>query len=100
VSLNRCEQLLYEYVEKHPEERQYWLHKVQRLAAGSETQHVAANKLDAELWYYLQERAAVVPALKPYAGAKRTSMKNLAEYLLRSWAPPKPKPRPSLPIGD
>jgi len=94
VSLNRCEQLLFEYVEKHPEERQYWMHKVRGTAGASDSSHVAAERLDTELWRYFLERAAVVPILKQFArdqGLARTSMRNLAEYLLRLWAPPKPK---------
>lgn len=99
VSLNRCEQLLFDYVEKHPEERQYWLHKVRGTATASDSTHLAAERLDAELWRYFLERAAVVPNLKQFArdqGVKRTSMRNLAEYLLRLWGPPKQKkPTPS-----
>jgi hypothetical protein len=92
VSLNRCEQLLYDYVEKHPEERQYWIHKVRSLAQLSQDKHVIAERAELELWRYFQERAAVVPVLKEFArtqGSGRTSMRNLAEYLLRMWAPPK-----------
>ena len=94
VSLNRCEQLLFEYMEKHPEERQYWVDKVRAAAAASADTHVASARLDAELWRYYLERAAVVPVLKQFArdhGVARTSMRNLAEYLLRLWAPPKPR---------
>lgn len=93
VSLNRCEQLLLEYVERSGEERQYCIHKVQSLAK-SFSPHLAAERLDGELWRYFLERASVVPALREFIkveGAARTSMRNLAEYLLHLWAPARPK---------
>lgn len=94
VSLNPCEQLLYDYVEKHPEERQYWMHKVRGTAELCASPYTAAERLDIDLWAYFKERAAVVPVFKEFAarqGLARTSMRNLAEYLLRLWAPPKKK---------
>lgn len=93
MSLNRCEQLLLEYVERNRDERQYCIHKVQRLATLNPSPHVAAERLDGELWGYYVERARVVPALREVAGIDgmtRTSMRNLAEYLLHLWAPQKP----------
>ena len=94
VSLNRCEQLLFDYLEKHPEERQYWMHKVRQAADLCADPHAASLRLDTDLWFYFRERAAIVPVLKDFArsqGQERTSMRNLAEYLLRLWAPQKPK---------
>lgn len=98
MSLNRTEQRLFDYMLKHAEERQYWQHKVQRIAAGEPDRHAAAHRLDAELWHYHRERIGVVPELRDAAGREgtaRTSLKNLAEYLLRLWAPPPPKRPPS-----
>ncbi len=91
VSLNRCEQALFEYVEKHPEERQFWLNKVQGLTPSS-SMHLAADRLEIDLWRYFLERASVVPALRDFVrhhGSQRTSMRNLAEYWIRLWASPK-----------
>ena len=101
MSLNRTEQRLFDYVQRHAEERQYWQTKVQSIAAGEGDRHAAATRLDAELWYYHRERSGVVPELRDAAhreGFARTSMKNLAEYLLRLWAPPPPK-KPAPPGG-
>lgn len=98
VSLNRCEQLLFDYIGKHPEERQFWLHKVQAVAKARASEGDTAERLELELWSYFKERASVVPALKEFArtqGLARTSMRNLAEYLMRLWAPERPKrPKP------
>ena len=95
VSLNRTEQMLYAYVLKRPEERQYWREKVRALAAGLDGASGTVSKLDAELWRYYLERSAVEPAFKADIrayGARKTSMKNLAEYLVRLWTDPKPRP--------
>ncbi len=98
VSLNRLEQSLFDYVQKHPEERHHWLQKVRAVSARATDPHAASLQLDAELWYYLSERAAVVAelrqALQP-TPARRISLRNLAEHLIRLWAPPRAKPKPS-----
>ena len=97
VSLNRNEQHLFDYVGKHPEERQYWLHKVRANAAGCTNDQEAAAVLEGELWSYFVERSQVVPILVEIAkreGLRRTSMRNLAEHLLRLWAPPRAKRQP------
>jgi hypothetical protein len=94
VSLNRSEQSLLDYVEKHSEERQYWLHKVRADAAGCTNDHEAATVLEPELWRYYVERSQVVPIFIEHAqreGLRRTSMRNLAEYLIRLWAAPRAK---------
>lgn len=94
VSLNRYEQELFNYAEKHPEERQYWMHKVRSMGQLWSDPHLTAERLEKDLWRYFLERAAVVPELKDfvrYQGVNRTSMRNLAEYFLRMWGPPRPK---------
>ena len=95
MSLNRSEQLLWDYVEKHPDERQFWMHKVRQVTDLCADPYQASQRLDAELWAYFQERATVVPALKEFArpesGSPRVSMRNLAEYVMRLWIAPKPK---------
>ncbi len=100
MSLNRLEQNLYDYVQKHPDERHHWMQKVRNLSARSPDPHTASLQLDADLWYYLSERASVIPelrqALQPNP-ARRVSLRNLAEYLLRLWAPPRAKPKPPAP---
>lgn len=97
MSLNRNEQRVFDYLQSHAEERQYWHTKVQKLAASVPDVHEAARQLEGELWRYYQERSAVAREFKEAAqreGTQRTSMKNLAEYLLRLWVAPKPKPKP------
>ena len=97
MSLNRCEQRVFDYFQNHQGERQFWQEKVQttcRLAADT---HAAAARLDGELWRYYIERSAVAEPFKEAArleGLQRTSMKNLAELLLRLWTEPKPKQKP------
>ena len=63
-----------------------------RAAAGDP--HAAAMRLETELSYYLRERSGVVTKLKdlePREGAGRTSLRNLAEHLLRLWVAQRPK---------
>ena len=98
MSLNRAEQRLFDYIQGNPEERQYWQTKVQTIAAGAGDIHAAASGLKSELWRYHEERSAVVPAFGDPAvrgTGGRTSMKNLAEHLLRLWVAPRPKTPPA-----
>jgi hypothetical protein len=97
MSLNRCEQALFDYVRGHPEERQYLQHKVQTMVSASPEVSTAVARMDSELWRYYVERSAVIPALREAlgpAGPRRTSMKNLAELLVRLWTEPKPRNKP------
>lgn len=94
MSLNRCEQRVFDYVQKHPEERHHWQGKFQAAAKVAGDDHLAAARLEPELWRYYEERSAVVASFKEAAkheGLRRTSMKNLAELLLRLWVEPRPK---------
>lgn len=94
MSLNRSEQMVFDYLQTHPEERQYWVEKVQRTSAAHRDEHAAAFELGGELWRYYEERSAVVSPFREDAarhGGHRMSMRNLAEYLLRLWAPPRRK---------
>lgn len=94
MSLNRSEQTLHDYIKRHPEERQYIHDKVRTLASTAADAAGAVARIDSELWRYYEERSAVVPLFKEAArvlGLRRTSMKNLAELLVRLWVEPKPK---------
>ena len=94
MSLNRCEQRVFDYLQRHPEERHYWQGKFQSVAKASADDHVAAMRLEPELWRYYEERSAVAAPFKEAArheGLGRTSMRNLAELLLRLWTEPRPK---------
>lgn len=97
MSLNRSEQRVYDYWQSHRDERQFWQEKVRACAKSSADDHVAAAWLDGELWRYYQERSAVAAPFKEavvHEGLKRTSMKNLAELVLRLWVEPRPKKKP------
>jgi hypothetical protein len=103
MSLNRSEQLLYDYVQGRQEERQYWYDKVQSIVRASMELPDAVARIDADLWRYYLERSEVAPefiaAVKAW-GNKRTSMKNLAEYLVRLWTEPRPKKSQNSQLGD
>lgn len=97
MSLNRYEQRVFDYWQSHRDERQFWQEKVRAFAKSSADDHVAAARLDGELWRYYQERSAVAAPFKEavrHEGLKRTSMKNLAELILRLWVEPRPKKKP------
>jgi hypothetical protein len=94
MSLNRCEQRIFEYWQGHATERQFWQEKVRGLAKETGDDFVAASKLDRELWRYYEERSGMVAVFREavkHEGLQRTSMKNLAELVLRLWVEPRPK---------
>jgi hypothetical protein len=94
MSLNRSEQRVFDYLQSHLEERHYWQGKFQRLSKTADDERVAIEQLESELWRYYLERSEVVSPFKEAAaveGLTRTSMKNLAELLMRLWTEPKPK---------
>jgi len=94
MSLNASEQMVFDYVQRHPDERHYWVQKVQNTCAQAIDHHEAARLLDADLWRYFEERSGVASPFKDLAarqGLRKTSMRNLAEYLVRLWVAPKPK---------
>lgn len=97
MSLNRTEQMVYDYLHSQPDERRHWEGLVKREAARAGADpHAAAFALEGELWRYYVERAGVAEPFRSTArreGLARTSMRNLAELLLRLWAPAAPKAR-------
>jgi hypothetical protein len=98
MSLNRLEQLTADYLEGHPDERQHWQAKVRTLGANEADPHDVAVRLERELWAYVVERSGVAApfrAFAAHAGLKRTSLRNLAELMIRQWLPPKPKKQAS-----
>lgn len=103
MSLNRCEQRVFDYLQRHPEERHYWQGKFQAAAKAAADDHVAAAKLEPELWRYYEERSAVAAPFREavrHEGLQRTSMRNLAELLIRLWTEPRPKKRPATEGGS
>jgi hypothetical protein len=96
MSLNRSEQLVFDYLQTHPEERQHWREKVLAVERREPDPHAAAASLERELWRYYQERSQVAPAFRGHGlseTTQRVSLRNLAEYLLRLWVPLRPKRR-------
>jgi hypothetical protein len=96
VSLNRSEQRIFDYLQSQVDERHFWVGKVQKTLRdlGGDTD-AAVRRLENDLWSYYLERSAVAHPFREAAkteGLHRTSMKNLAELLLRLWVEPKPKP--------
>ena len=97
MSLNRFEQLVFDYLRGHADERQYWQDKVRRIVTQAESVHQAAAQLDGEFWRYFEERSGSVPTFKAMMSPpapKRVSMTNLSELLIRLWTEPGPaRPR-------
>jgi hypothetical protein len=99
MSLNRTEQMIHDYLLSRTEELRYWQDRVRREAKQSEDPHAAAASLERGLWAYYEERAAVAEPFRSVVrreGLRRTSLRNLAELLLRLWAPP-PAPKNAAP---
>jgi hypothetical protein len=99
MSLNASEQMIFDYMQGHPDERHYWLQKVQKTSAQCVDHYEAARQLEMDLWRYFEERSAVASPFKEVArreGIRRTSMRNLAEYLVRLWVQPRPKKNKSV----
>jgi hypothetical protein len=99
MSLNRSEQRVFDYFQSQVDERQFWIGKVQKTARelGGKPEG-AVRVLENDLWSYYVERSAVARPFREAAqieGLQRTSMKNLAELLLRLWVEPQPKPKKS-----
>lgn len=68
--------------------------KVQTVCRAEVDDHAAVARLEPALWQYYQERSAVAQPFKDavrHEGLARTSMKNLAELLVRLWTEPRPK---------
>ncbi|HTJ79174.1 MAG TPA: hypothetical protein VL357_09275 [Rariglobus sp.] len=94
MSLNRAEQMVFDYVQQHPDEKRHWHDKVSAISGRATDPHSASIALEEELWRYYEERSAVVSPFREIAqreGLRRISLRNLAEYLLRVWAPVKAK---------
>lgn len=95
MSLNRSEQRIFDYFQSQVDERHFWIGKVQKtLRQVGNSSEEAARVLEAELWRYYLERSEAVRTFREAAraeGLQRTSMRNLAELLLRLWVEPKAK---------
>ena len=77
MSLNRCEQRVFDYLQRHQDERHHWQGKFQRLAKATVDERVAIEQLELELWQYYKERSSVASPFKEAVameGLTRTSM--------------------------
>ncbi len=95
MSLNRYEQMLFNYLNSRQEEQRFWNARVNEVAKRSERQEAAVLDLNSMLWEYFEERSRFESPFREVAiheGMEKISMLNLAEYLLRVWAPPFKKP--------
>lgn len=96
MSLNRNEQQVYDYLHKHPDELRHWQGVVKREVDRATDAHFLTSGIDRMLWRYYEELAGVAEPFRSVArqeGLTRTSMRNLAELLLRLWTPPQALPK-------
>lgn len=100
MSLNKYEQTLFDYIDRHPEERKYWHGKLQEAGRQLADRGVIARELERDMWEYYRERSQQVPVLRDLntGGLQRVSLLNLTEYLLRVWGP-LPRPKKPAPPG-
>jgi hypothetical protein len=97
VSLNPAEQRIFDYLQSRPDEGRFWREKVRAIAAQPDSSEAIATRLERELWRYHEERSATASPFREAAlreGRARTSLRNLAELLLRLWTEPRPKKKP------
>ena len=95
MSLNASEQMIFDYVQRHPDERHYWVEKVQKTSARSIDDYEAARLLETDLWRYFEERSGVASPFKEVAarqGLRRTSSSARFLMLVRLWTQPRRKP--------
>jgi len=93
MSLNRIEQMLFDYLQRHTEERHFWQAKVRELMQKTESDFVVAADMADRLRIYYEERSRAVPSLHELAsqeGLRRISLRNLAEHMMRIWGPVRP----------
>ncbi len=97
MSLNRTAHALFEYIENHTEERQFWQGKVRDRMEGSRDDFGSAAILAEELRRYCVERtrAGALPA-QVLGGEKLGGImfRSLAEHMMKIWGPVRP-PRPA-----
>ena len=87
MALNQIEQRVFDYMQRNLDERHFWEQKVRALAAAHVDDFAAGAALDGEIRAYVVERVGVVKSLSDLPAG--VSMRNLAEYLLRVWVPPR-----------
>jgi hypothetical protein len=98
MSLNRHEQRVFDYFQTQPDELRHWHEVVRREVARATEVHALISGIELQLWRYYEERAQVAEPFRSIArreGIARTSMRNLAELLIRLWSEPHALPKSS-----
>ncbi|MFA5056851.1 MAG: hypothetical protein WC485_01945 [Opitutaceae bacterium] len=88
MSLNRAEQLLFDYIQSHTEERHFWQAKVRAASQQEANELITTSALAHELRFYYRERsqAAALPGeVSFHDDVKNVSFRNMAEHMLRIW---------------
>jgi hypothetical protein len=93
VSLNRCEDALLAYLRAHPDEERFWHGRVNACDRAEGSRESRAAGLERELRAYAAERGRADPSLREALGAGTVRLRNLAEYLLAAWTPPRVAPK-------
>lgn len=96
MSLNRYEQAVFDYLQSHPEELRHWENKVSTRAMRGE---LPPHQLVEELSDYIRERGTHTRPFSEWmevGGVPRSSLRNLADYLLRIWGPVVAKKKPAM----
>jgi hypothetical protein len=97
VSLNRCEEAFLHYLRSHPDEQRFWHTRVLAAASEDGPADERTAELERALRAYAAERTRSDAAAGATLGSGQVSLRNLAEYLLRTWPPPRPVKRPAAP---
>lgn len=100
MSLNRSAQIIYDYIRSHPDEDRHWREKAGLIATQSPDHHIAASTIVSSLRDYCEERAGSLSQfrdLRQIGGFDRSTLRPLAELLVRLWGPPPKKKKPSTP---
>jgi len=103
MSLNRAEQILFDYMENHAEERHFWREKVLDVMEKNGNDFAVSATLAIELGLYCEERrhaGSVVTEVVTDKYVKHFSFRNLAEHLMRIWGPVRPPRQPDQSTDD
>jgi hypothetical protein len=103
VSLNHAEQILFDYVERHAEERHFWQGKVRDLMSATEDPFSVSAKLALQLTAYWHERRGVgsfPPGGESDKNLTLISFRNLSDHLIRLWGPSRVRRPPARGGGD
>ena len=100
MSLNRSAQIIYDYIRSHPDEDRHWREKAGRIATQGPDHHIAESTIVAALRDYCEERAGSLSQfrdLRQIGGFDRSTLRPLAELMVRLWGPPPNKKKASVP---